>query len=263
MSTRHADILDQTESLRGPLIGSVAVHLSVAGALALYGWLAMRGRETFGEPNAAGGAVGVEVVNSIPLAASRGQRNPLANDTESQVPAPEPKPAAKQRAPEPDPDAVAISNRNLPKPPQREQTAQRFRPPDANRPNQLTSTEGQRVSAPIFSPAPGAGGVAAGPSSAFGTRFGAYEALMRQIIASKWRTADIDSNLRTAPVVIVTFEILRDGAIRNVQLLQTSGTSALDFSAQRAVLEANPLPALPVAFERNSANVEIWFQLKR
>ena len=62
---------------------------------------------------------------------------------------------------------------------------------------------------------------------------------------------------------IVKFTILRDGSIRNVRIDKSSGNYALDASAQRAVTEANPLPHLPDGFERNVANVEFWFQLKR
>jgi len=101
------------------------------------------------------------------------------------------------------------------------------------------------------------------PASSLGTRFGEYEARMRQIIASKWQTNDVDRNLKTAPVAIVTFEIMRDGTIRNVKLTQSSGVFALDTSSQRAVLDASPLPPLPNQFERDSARVEILFQLKR
>ena len=46
----------------------------------------MNGRsEMFGAKDAGGGAIGVEAVNTIPLLHS-GAQNPLANDTQSQVP---------------------------------------------------------------------------------------------------------------------------------------------------------------------------------
>jgi protein TonB len=61
----------------------------------------------------------------------------------------------------------------------------------------------------------------------------------------------------------VTFEIVRDGSVRNVRLLQRSGNLALDNSAQRAILQAGPFPQLPADYNRDSASVEFWFQLKR
>jgi outer membrane biosynthesis protein TonB len=48
-----------------------------------------------------------------------------------------------------------------------------------------------------------------------------------------------------------------------VQVSQPSGDYLLDTSAKRAVLDANPLPALPPQFDRNDATVELWFQLKQ
>jgi TonB family protein len=45
--------------------------------------------------------------------------------------------------------------------------------------------------------------------------------------------------------------------------MQRSGNPTLDYSAQRAVLEAAPFPPLPAGFERDSARVEINFELKR
>ncbi len=260
MNAPHAEMLDHSESLRSGLVRSAFFHGVLFGSLALYGWWTSRG-DQFGSPDASGGAVGVQAVSKIPLA-SQGMRSPVARDTESNVPAPPPKPVAKEREPEPQPDRESFSIKDRLQPKRREPAVVRKFQPDVQ-PNQLTSTEGQRMSSQLFSPAPGAGGVGTGPATSIGTRFGEYESRMRQIIASKWQTGEVDSNMRTAPIVTVTFEIMRDGNIRNVKLAQSSGVFALDTSAQRAVLDANPLPPLPPGFERDSARVEILFQLKR
>jgi protein TonB len=199
-------------------------------------------------------------VKQIPLPARTGAANPLANDTESRVPLP-PKPQAeKARAPEP--DAIAIRGRQRPpKQAQPRQYAQHR--PGPERPNQLYSNSGQALSSTMFGAQTGAGGVGIGPGGAFGSRFGWYRDLLEQRVAQKWRTEDVDARLQTAPAVIVTFDILRDGSIRSVRILQRSGYSSLDYSAQRAVYEAAPFPALPQGYERPSAQIEIWFQLKR
>jgi TonB family protein len=63
--------------------------------------------------------------------------------------------------------------------------------------------------------------------------------------------------------VIVTFEIQSSGSIGTVKILQGSGNRTLDYSAQRAIYEAAPFPPLPQGYERTSANIEIWFTLKR
>ena len=79
MSAQHADILDQPESLRAGIVRSVVFHGVLFGGLALYGWW-MSGGEKFGDPNASGGAVGIEAVNKIPLA-SQGRLRSVSTGT--------------------------------------------------------------------------------------------------------------------------------------------------------------------------------------
>jgi len=74
---------------------------------------------------------------------------------------------------------------------------------------------------------------------------------------------EVDASLRTAPVVIATFDLMRDGSTRNVKILQRSGNLSLDNSVQRAILDASPFPPIPAGFEHDFARVEFWFELKR
>jgi protein TonB len=113
----------------------------------------------------------------------------------------------------------------------------------------------------MFSQARGGGGVGSGSSSPFGNRFGWYEALLRDRVAANWQSQELDAGIRNR--VAVTFEILRNGSIRNVRVTQSSGNFAMDQSAQRAILMSSPLPELPREFERDSANVEFWFSLQQ
>ena len=109
----------------------------------------------------------------------------------------------------------------------------------------------------------GAGRVGTGANTTLGSRFGAYSALIQERITQRWRTGDVDANIRTAPQVVVNFEIQRDGTIGAPRIVQGSGIATLDFSVRRAILEASPFPPLPKEFERNSATVEFVFELKR
>ena len=68
---------------------------------------------------------------------------------------------------------------------------------------------------------------------------------------------------RNAKPATVSFDILRNGEVRYVKIVQSSGIATLDFSARRAVIEAAPFPELPREFQRDSANVEFTFQLQR
>jgi protein TonB len=75
----------------------------------------------------------------------------------------------------------------------------------------------------------------------------------------------LDPRLNSAPQVVVTFTIQRDGSVTaaSVRLAQRSGNAALDYSAQRAILDSAPFPALPAQYPRNDADVEFVFELRR
>ena len=257
----HVDILDQKEPLGGPFLRSVGLH---AGIVALVlGWSHFQlGRvERWGDPKSlGGGAVSITPV-SIPLPAREGVVNHVANDTESQVPAPpkpEPKPAIKQ----PEPDAIAIKGRNQKqKPEARPPAPQKYTNVPQPKENQLYSRAGQALTSPLYAQAPGGGGVGSGSQSPFGARFGWYEQLLRERVARNWRSQDLDARIRNR--VAVTFDIMRDGTIGNVHVTTSSGNFQLDQSAQRAILQSNPLPALPREFERDVASIEFWFSLQQ
>ncbi|HWR52484.1 MAG TPA: TonB family protein [Bryobacteraceae bacterium] len=260
----HVDILEQRDSLKRPIVISVAAHAALATAIVLYTQIGLSGALQWGTPNSlGGGSVGVSSVKQVPLPPRSGAANPLANDTESRVPAP-PKPEVRKTAPREDPDAIALRTRKKP-PEERPRYGQQARNSrmEPGRPNQLYSTSGQALSSNMYGNASGTGGVGVGSGSAFGSRFGWYRDLLERRIAEKWRTDEVDPRLQTAPPAIVTFTIQRNGTIGDVRILQTSGNYALDNSSKRAVYEASPLPELPRDYDRNSAQIEIWFQLKR
>src|SRR5580698_10881485 len=91
---QHADILDEQESLGGPFVQSVLFHAAIAGALVLASISFEHSRQVWGSANtAAVTAVAINSVSKIPLPSRAGEINPVANDTESQVPqAPKPEP---------------------------------------------------------------------------------------------------------------------------------------------------------------------------
>ncbi|MGC8794757.1 MAG: energy transducer TonB [Bryobacteraceae bacterium] len=262
MSAR-TDWFEQREPLGAWLAASLAAHAAVFVTLFVYQALGERGRVLWGTPHAlGGGSVAVTPVRQIPLPARSGRVNPVAEDTQSRVPAP-PKPPP-QKAKAPPKEAIEIPARKSEK--TKPEVARRRpveRPWVEDRPHQLYSQSGQALSSPLFGAQTGAGGVGMGPGSAFGQRYGWYRDLIETRVAQKWDTSEVDPRITTAPPVIVTFDILRNGQVRNVTIVQSSGNRALDYSAQRAIYLASPFPPLPAGFERDEARVEIWFQLKR
>lgn len=259
---RRADILDEHESLRNPLFGSVAFHLAIGGLA--FAYIAIHGLssvEKWGDPSSlGGGAVGITPVERIPIQSRRGRINPVANDTESEIPSEPEKPQPKKEAPKPEPDAIALKGRTAPKKPAPKPAPQKYASNRDPRPNQVYSSTGQAATSPMFSQAPGGGGVGSGSSSPFGNRFGYYEQLLRDKVARNWRSQDLDSSVKNP--LVVTFDIVRSGNVQNVRVTRSSGNFAMDQSAQRAILMSNPFPPLPAQYERDSATIEFWFRLE-
>ncbi len=254
---QHADILDQQESLGGPFVQSVLLHAAIAAALIVSTISFQHSREVWGSSNtSAGTAVTVNAVKSIPLPSRTGIVNPVANDTESQVPqAPKPEPKKQVKVPD---DAIPLKSRLARKQP-RPQALQRYRPEPPVQ-NQVFSHEAPAAVSPMFQK-PGSGGVGVGPNSAFGNQFGAYADLVVQRVTQKWQTNGL-AGMRL-PMAVITFDILRDGSVKNAQISQRSGNSTLDYSALRAVMDAGPFPPLPPQYSGSSTNVELRFQLQQ
>jgi protein TonB len=260
----HADILDRPEPMTGPFWGSVILHVLVLGGLSVGTLVENAFHLRMGSPTGGGmGGVMVNPVATIPLPNRGGRENPVANDTESQVPTPpapktKAKPAPKVKAPPP--NAIALKSEKASKRAQ-EPAAQpnKFRDQQKFNDSQLYSDAGPRVSSPIYG-MQGGGGVRLGDSSPFGDQFGAYAKLIRDDIARNWKTTDLNLRTNGVPAVVVTFTIHRDGSVSNVKVGQTSGFEILDNSAQRAVMDTQ-LPALPAQFPRNQADVELRFEL--
>jgi protein TonB len=262
----HADILDQPDPIGRWLVASMIFHVSMASSLFLAYWTGQRATMNLGDLNGGGiGSVAVTPVARIPLPSRSGPVNPVANNTESRVPEPLPKEKPKPEVKQPPPDAIPLKSRNAPKQPSRAQSApNKYRAKQEDLPNQLYTDSGQHMVSPMYGTT-GAGGVAIGNNSPFGQQFGWYANLLRDKVARNWRTSELDPRLHFAPQVVVTFTIQRDGSVSAsaVRIAQRSGNTGLDYSAQRAILDSIPFPALPPGLGRNSADIEFVFELRR
>jgi periplasmic protein TonB len=256
---QHADILDQQESLGGPFVQSLLLHAAVAGALIVSTISFQHSRQVWGSANtSAGTAVAINSVKTIPLPSRAGKVNPVANDTESQVPeasTPKPQPKREVKVPE---EAVPLPSKLAKKQP-RPEASHPYRPQPIPE-NQLLSHVGQAAVSPMFEK-PGSGGAGVGVNNAFGNQFGAYADLVVQRITQKWDTSGLAG--QHLPMAVITFDILRDGSVKNGKVAQSSGNTTLDYSALRAVMDAGPFPPLPPNYSGGQADVELRFQLQR
>jgi TonB family protein len=259
--TAPEEILGPPERIRGAFLAALAMHAALIGGMIFSGWLAAH-RDIFGAPDAGGGSVAIEAVNTIPLP-HHGPQNPLASDTESEVPQAPAKPLERVKEEKPPPDAVALKSRTAKKTPAETASEKnKFRPFKEIDPYQVYSKSAPAVSNPAFSAA-GAGRIGMGANTTIGNRCPAYAAQIQQLVAGHWNTSSVDASVRTAPTVIATFELMHDGTARNVHILQGSGVGPLDSSVERAILDASPFPKIPDCFDRDQASAEFWFELKR
>ena len=107
--TDQVSILDQPDRLGGPLLGAIALHAAVIGGLLLSASFTNH-RPAFGSLQAGGNAIGVEAVNTIPLV-HHGAPNPVANDTESEIPQTPVKAPDRVKEEKPPPDAIPLKMR--------------------------------------------------------------------------------------------------------------------------------------------------------
>jgi TonB family protein len=114
-------------------------------------------------------------------------------------------------------------------------------------------------------PAAAAGGLTI-PGDAggdFASRYGWYVASVKRLISANWLQNTIDPAVRSArrAHTVVTFTINRDGSIRNIRIMQTSGNSSMDNSAQRALLSIDKFQPLPADYNHSSIDVIFDFDL--
>ena len=154
----------------------------------------------------------------------------------------EPKPL-----PKPAPDATPIPKFERNKPPKYvTHPSKLLENPTPPPPNAIPYGGGGTPTIPITSFAMGPGTTQAGlgftgaAGGDFGSRFSWYVEAVQRRISSNWLQSAIDPSVTTAPRVIVTFTIMRDGTVTNIQVTQRSNNYSVDSSAVRAVQRFEP-----------------------
>jgi protein TonB len=265
--TARIDILDEPERLRGPFFGSLLFHGSLVAVFVGVTTFHILGNsvEHWGDPNGGRmGAVAVSAVNSIPLPNRGSVPNPVANDTESHVPAPPPKQKAqpKPKTTAPDANAIPIKSRNATRRETGASQPNKWAEKQTYRENQVYSGVGQAANSPMFQMR-GGGGVGIGTDSPLGTQFGWYANALLTVIGQHWHPTNMDARAEKQPATI-QFTILRDGSLvpGSVKLIQSSGSRDIDYSAQRALLDIDRFSPLPAQFPRDRVDLQVYFDLR-
>ncbi|MDI6783460.1 MAG: TonB family protein [bacterium] len=85
-----------------------------------------------------------------------------------------------------------------------------------------------------------------------------YLVAVQNKVSENWQPPAKTAAVREAKTVVF-FQILRDGKVTDVQVEQSSGSTALDAAALRAVKLADPLPPLPQGFKEDTLRVHFGF----
>ena len=255
---------EHRDTLRGPVLLSLILHGALFVVLVTYTMLGFhlggKGREWGTNDATRMGAV--PRLPGIPLPAPMLTTHSTVATQNPALYKPEPTP---KEAPPPDaqqipkfknavkPEKLERINKHIPQ-------TEEIPPPNAI-PAGLSGAPTMNYTQVVTSGGPGA--VSMGEGNSFGQRYAWYVASMRSRISANWLLATVSPNIVSAPRTYLTFEILRDGTVTNVQITQSSGIPEVDRSALRAILASNPLPALPADYSGSSVNVEFYFDFHR
>lgn len=255
---------DRRESLRGTLVLSLAAHTLLFLVALGYATVGPRLGGGWGQSWGAGGATRVGAIASLPG-----------------VPLPAPMLTTRSTLATQNPGLYQSEPQMQREPPAAEQEIPKFQkavaPEKAVRVHKRIQKEALEVpenAIPFglggkptltysqFVNAAGEGGLGFGEGR-FGDRYSWYVAAVRNRISANWLLATISPGVVAAPRVYINFDILSDGSVTNVRIVQPSGIPEVDRSALRAVLASNPLGPLPTDYSGNRVSVEFYFDFRR
>ena len=255
------------ESLKAPLVWSLVCHGLLFASLAISTLLSNRG-DSWGGPG--GGSVSVRLVGGlrgVPLPRPETVTTSRVVDPTKGLYTSEPPP----KVPEPRAEAKEIPEFSKEKQQRYVTRPSRVLEDESTPPpNAVPYGQGGAPSVPYSEFTMGSGGsTPAGMGFSgtaggdFGGRFPWYVDAVRSRVSSNWLQSTVEPSVRFAPRAVVTFDILRNGAVTNLQVLRSSGNPSVDNSAVRAILSSNPVNPLPNEYGGSRVSVEFWFDFRR
>ncbi|MEZ5331324.1 MAG: TonB family protein [Thermoanaerobaculia bacterium] len=236
---------------RRALLGSLALHLSLAAAILVIPMLARGDEEPLefvGEvmivPAAALG------VRNPPPAPARPEPKPAPPEPEPEPPKPEPKPAE----PEPKPDTRPAPPEPTREPPKPQPLETRPSTPSASTPSagdEIRRRQGSPTGSSLGTASFGATGI----DPVFAGKYDYYVQQMLAMVSSAWIRPSIGGEVEA----VISFRIQKDGSITPARVNQSSGYSSFDLAALRAVQGAAPFPRLPQTYKEDSLGVNLIF----
>lgn len=239
------------ERMAGPAVGSLGLHLAMAGLLLSYGWMMGLFHHNMWGSKGAGGAMQVNLTSSIPLPSTEVNQNVLATETPSHAPAP-PSPKEQQHI---DEKAIPILGKQA-KP--KQQTTPKTQPHQPQ-PQQNVATSGEQSGSVIpHQMQPGAIGQTTVGDNNFATLYPWYVDQINRTMQQNWNNRQVDSRTPKGARVYMVFTIHRDGTLSNLQLDRSSGSPTLDRSCLIAAQRVSTFGNLPAAYNQSTLRVSYY-----
>ncbi len=252
---------------------SLLLHLALAGTVLVSIYLKIRGEQWSG----VGGNVGQSI--NVTMVASAGIPMPQPPAMESRTFDPDNglyKATPQPKAPAPPPDAIPLPSpektktKPQPLPPTPKSKVFENKTPtptnaiDYGKGGRLKNMVGDNSTNPGANPSAGVSVPGQGGGD-FATRFGWYIQAAKRRVDPNWDRLSIDPGVRSSTTLhaAVSFDINRDGSIKNVRITQSSGNLSWDNAGLRAIMSSNPLPPLPPDYQGAQVSVTWDFPEQR
>ena len=252
-STRPED-----QSFRQFLIYSIIMHASLALVIVVSAFIQFR-QTRWG---AVGGDLGGTKVNLVSAAGIPIPKEAVVTESKAVDPTKGLHKEEPPKPPEPKTEATPIPKFTKEKPLPPSPKSRTLENKTVAHDNDVPYGKGGNPDLPTgYSQTPG-GGSSGGSSvqgqgnTDFATRYGWYIEATKRRIEPNWNTLFLPPSARTLHCVIA-FTILRDGTIKNLRVLQSSGNSAFDTSGLRAVQSSVPFASLPSDWKAPDVDV-LW-----
>lgn len=247
-NSEHLERELTAEPIAAPAAGALVLHLSVLGLLLSYAWvLGLFHHNLWGSPGA-GGAMEVSITSALPLPAEQVNQNVLATETPSQAPA-QPSPKEQHKV---DETAIPIAGKHVQPKPQNAPKTQVHQPPQ---PKNVAQYGEQAGSSMPRQAQPGTVGQTSVGDKAFSSIFPWYVDQINRTMSRNWNKYEVDPQTPKGTRTYVVFTIHKDGSVSDLRLDQSSGSSTLDRSCERAVQRVDTFGSLPPAYSGTTLNV--------
>jgi protein TonB len=239
------------------LTWAIGLHIAAVAVIAGFAIMAHIHGPKWGENQQQAGSIQASMVSAIPLPpkAAPIDKNVLASDNVTPVPAPQPKETTQ---PPPRPDDVLIKGKTpdkaIPKP--TVVTAPKHPQPTPVTPKAASGDAATQLPQSITQLKNGTATVTV-EDKTFGQRYTYYLRLVSQLVNQNYNPNEADPHSSQGHSVVLRFYIQADGSVSDLHVETRSGSPTLDQAAMRAIQRVDsfgPLPAgagsqLPIEFK--------------